>query len=184
MPLFVPQKMVYPSAGRRVTCSAATELSPPGRFSTTTGWPSCSASAAPTIRVVGSAEPPGGKPTIKRMGLEGYGCASALLAARTASAAAKSLMPHCSRDRFTRKPCIYDQAPAKPHGHAGRRDLRQGARARRGAQPEPFALHRRALAPRAAPRRRIRIGLSHVARGQAFRAQGVRRALSEKGGAP
>src|SRR5688572_3865837 len=42
-----------------------------------TGWPICSESAWPMMRVVGSAEPPGGKPTTRRMGLFGY-CASAL----------------------------------------------------------------------------------------------------------
>src|SRR6267378_8031121 len=56
----------------RVIISAAIALSAPGRFSTTTGEPSCCASAAPMMRVVGSAEPPGGKPTMKRIGFEGY----------------------------------------------------------------------------------------------------------------
>src|SRR5262245_43045970 len=60
-------------------------LSPPGRFSTTTGWPSCSASGAARARAVGSAEPPGGKPTTKRIGLFGY-CAAALPANRRSAA--------------------------------------------------------------------------------------------------
>src|SRR3954469_19351767 len=47
-------------------------LSPPGRFSITTDWLSCSSSAAPSRRAVGSAEPPGGKPTMKRLGFAGY----------------------------------------------------------------------------------------------------------------
>src|SRR5688572_33411615 len=63
-------------------------LSPPGRFSTTTGWPSCSASAAATMRVVGSAEPPGGKPTMKRSGLAGYWACAAHAARDNTSATA------------------------------------------------------------------------------------------------
>src|SRR5262249_39325238 len=55
----------------RVICSAASALSAPGRLSTITGWPICSDSAWPMMRVVGSAEPPGGKPTTKRIGFAG-----------------------------------------------------------------------------------------------------------------
>jgi hypothetical protein len=60
----------------RVICSAASALSAPGRLSTMTGCPIWSESAWPMMRVVGSAEPPGGKPTMKRIGFAGY-CAKA-----------------------------------------------------------------------------------------------------------
>src|SRR5207247_10869950 len=76
----------------RVISSAASELSPPGRFSTTAGCPSCSASAAPMMRVVGSAEPPGGKPTIKRIGLFGYCADAAPLSSRTNASAQLAIL--------------------------------------------------------------------------------------------
>src|SRR6185295_5662246 len=63
--------------------------SAPALFSTTIGWPRRSASAAPTVRPIGSAEPPGGKPMIRRTGLFGY-CAAALPA--TSSSAARNVL--------------------------------------------------------------------------------------------
>src|SRR6185369_12860473 len=46
---------------------------PPARLSTTTCWPRRSASFCPNARETMSVTPPGAKPTIKRMGLFGYG---------------------------------------------------------------------------------------------------------------
>src|SRR5258708_31373595 len=75
----------------RISASAAIALSAPGRFSTPTGWPSCCESAAPMMRVVGSAEPPGGKPTMKRIGLLGY-CAGAGPEASSRAGASRSAL--------------------------------------------------------------------------------------------
>src|SRR3954467_2450980 len=75
----------------RVTCSAASALSAPGRFSTMPGWPSCSESAWPMMRVVGSVEPPGGKPTMKRIGFAGYWASALLDTAKNSSATESSL---------------------------------------------------------------------------------------------
>jgi hypothetical protein len=46
----------------------------PGRFSTTTGWPSVSWSFAPSARPIWSAAPPGGKFTTMRSDLAGKVC--------------------------------------------------------------------------------------------------------------
>jgi len=43
----------------------------PARFSTTTGWPSFSLMRGAMAREMRSALPPGGKLTMKRIGLEG-----------------------------------------------------------------------------------------------------------------
>jgi hypothetical protein len=43
----------------------------PGRFSTTTCWPSRSDSHGPTMRATVSAPPPAGKPMIQRTGRDG-----------------------------------------------------------------------------------------------------------------
>src|SRR5512134_2785801 len=48
---------------------------PPGRFSTTTGWPHASVSLGPIRRAWMSAGPPGANGTIKRIGFAGYCCA-------------------------------------------------------------------------------------------------------------
>src|ERR1043166_404427 len=72
----------------RVICSAARALSAPGRLSTMTGWPIWSESAWPIMRVVGSAEPPGGKPTMNRMGFAGYCAKPSVEAAVSSSASA------------------------------------------------------------------------------------------------
>src|SRR3954466_5002810 len=100
----------------RTSCSAASALSAPGRFSTTTGWASCSESAWPMMRVVGSAEPPGGNPTIKRMGFDGY-CASAVpIEHNNTTAADRSFFMVLSSAAILR----LTYAPPRP---SGRRDL-------------------------------------------------------------
>ena len=59
--------------GLRVTvASAAVMLLFPGRFSTTTGWPSFSSICLPTTRATMSALEPGPKPTRMRIGRVGY----------------------------------------------------------------------------------------------------------------
>src|SRR5678816_3399038 len=49
----------------------------PGRLSMTMVWPSCSASLRPSMRAAISVPPLGAKPTITRIDLLGYACASA-----------------------------------------------------------------------------------------------------------
>src|ERR1043165_2562072 len=78
--LFEANMRVWPWGALRVICSAARALSAPGRLSTMTGWPIWSESAWPIMRVVGSAAPPGGKPTMKRLDFAGH-CATAALEA-------------------------------------------------------------------------------------------------------
>src|SRR5712664_530322 len=51
----------------------------PGLFSITIGWPITGASSFCTMRAATSVNPPGPKGTMILMGLEGYGCASALV---------------------------------------------------------------------------------------------------------
>jgi hypothetical protein len=53
------------------TACAARLLPAPGRFSTTTGWPTRSDSHVAMIRETASAPPPGGNPTIQRSGRAG-----------------------------------------------------------------------------------------------------------------
>ena len=48
----------------------------PGRLSTTTAYPSCSVSFWLTSRATILEPPPGGKGSMSRIGLSGYGCAS------------------------------------------------------------------------------------------------------------
>ena len=45
---------------------------PPGLFSTMTGWPRLSDSFWPNARAMMSLPPPAAKPTIRRIGLDGY----------------------------------------------------------------------------------------------------------------
>src|SRR3954468_12051215 len=64
--LLLPRSQVLPSGGLFATTSAARLPPAPGRFSTTTGWPSVSESFAPRARARMSLGPPGVKPTTKR----------------------------------------------------------------------------------------------------------------------
>src|SRR5262245_10639888 len=57
----------------------------PGRFSTTTGWPSCVCSRSPSARAMTSVALPGVKATMMRSGLEGQACAAAGPAAASSS---------------------------------------------------------------------------------------------------
>src|SRR5262245_36628731 len=76
--------MVWPSGAALTAASAPIMPAAPGRFSTTTGWPSCAlrlgASARPTL----SRSPPGGKGTIIFSGLVGNSaaCATAIHASQ------------------------------------------------------------------------------------------------------
>ena len=62
---------LWPSGTARATTSAAMTPDAPGRFSTTTGWPSDSVSFCATMRARMSFAPPGGKPTSMRSGFDG-----------------------------------------------------------------------------------------------------------------
>src|SRR5437870_5270213 len=61
----------------------------PGRFSTTSGWPSAAASLSATGRAMVSVADPGVKGTMMRIGLAGKGCADAAQAAKRARLAAR-----------------------------------------------------------------------------------------------
>jgi hypothetical protein len=56
----VVSRIVWPSAGDFATSSVAGMVLPPGRFSTTTGWPHCGASRSASWRAMMSMPPPGG----------------------------------------------------------------------------------------------------------------------------
>src|SRR5262245_31167265 len=71
MAVLVPKKSVYPSGGDLRTASAAITPSPPGRASTTTGWPSPCPSACDQVLADSSAAPLGGNGTIRRTGFDG-----------------------------------------------------------------------------------------------------------------
>jgi hypothetical protein len=58
-------------AGWLCTYCVATMVFAPALFSTTTGWPSFSVSAAAASRAAASEPPPGGKPTMSLIGLAG-----------------------------------------------------------------------------------------------------------------
>jgi hypothetical protein len=75
--------------------------SPPGLVSTTTGWPSSCASGCVKMRAPSSAAPPGGKGTMKRIGLLGY-CAAAAAddSARTTPSTKRLPMVTPPRRRF------------------------------------------------------------------------------------
>ncbi len=66
----------------------------PGRFSTTTLWPSSAASLPATRRVPTSVELPGGKPTRTRMGWEGYLSCAPAAAGTHADAATQNAASH------------------------------------------------------------------------------------------
>src|SRR5688572_16084020 len=61
----------------------------PPRFSITTGWPSASAARGPNSRTYASI-PPGGEPTIRRMGLAGNACPAASAGTSAAAAAQRA----------------------------------------------------------------------------------------------
>src|SRR6267143_4225665 len=86
---------VWPSGGDFASASFASSPAPPGRFSTTTGWPRRSESFCPRRRLTRSLPEPGGEPTRKRTGLTGYVCeivSPAASAAKTASIVAVNSM--------------------------------------------------------------------------------------------
>src|SRR5262245_12425137 len=68
---------VWPSGSALATTSAPMFPPAPGRFSTTTGWPSVLASSSPTARARTSTSPPAGNGAIMRMGFVGQVCAAA-----------------------------------------------------------------------------------------------------------
>ena len=63
--------IVVPSGADFATASTPIMPPAPARFSTTTGWPSLSLMRGAMAREMRSALPPGGKLTMKRIGLEG-----------------------------------------------------------------------------------------------------------------
>ena len=66
-----PGSSVWPSGVARAAASAAMLPPAPGRFSTTTGWPSRSPAPGRPARAVTSVLPPAAKPTIRRIGRSG-----------------------------------------------------------------------------------------------------------------
>ena len=80
--------MVWPSGSALATCRPAMAPAAPGRFSTTTLWPSDWESLSANRRAITSTPPPGGKPTTSRSGRDGYGLVCALAAQGTASISA------------------------------------------------------------------------------------------------
>ena len=59
----------------------------PGRFSTSTGWPSFAASPLERPRTSGSTAPPAGKGTTMRIGFEGHASWARAAGARTSAQA-------------------------------------------------------------------------------------------------
>jgi hypothetical protein len=96
MSVCVVMSSVWPSGALRATSSPAIWLLAPGRFSTTTDWPSESPRLGARSRAMMSVAPPGAKPTSIRTGLTGYfgACAS------TAPPTARHNAPAIQRNRF------------------------------------------------------------------------------------
>jgi enoyl-CoA hydratase/carnithine racemase len=85
---FVASSSVCPSAGALSTAFTPMTPLPPGRFSTTTGWPAAPVTCRLTSRAVMSAEPPGPKGATIFSGRVGKPCAAAGIAAPSGRAAA------------------------------------------------------------------------------------------------
>ena len=71
-------RTVWPSAGARATTSVPMIVLAPGRFSTTTLWPSALLSGCDSARATTSFDPPAGNGTTSRTTLDGKGCAAAV----------------------------------------------------------------------------------------------------------
>src|SRR5450631_1922663 len=72
----LPRTSVYPSGAALAAISIAKLPAAPGRFSTIAGWPSTSASFAPTSLPRKSPPLPAANGTMRRMGRLGYGIVS------------------------------------------------------------------------------------------------------------
>ena len=83
----LPMTKLYPSAGRRAAYSMPIDPAAPGFDSMMTCWPQSSESFCPSTRPIRSDDPPGGYVTISRTGFDGYVCAAAPAAHRTAAIA-------------------------------------------------------------------------------------------------
>src|SRR5713101_6664704 len=95
--LSCPRSSVYPSGAALATSSLERLPLEPGRFSTTTGWPSASPSRGETTRAIVSVAPPGGLGTNRRIGRLGY-CAQAAAEHRDRRSAATT--PEGRRKQF------------------------------------------------------------------------------------
>src|SRR6266568_5646885 len=82
-----PAAIVYPSGAAFATKSRPSMPLAPGRFSTSTGWPSRSVIFGPMRRDMMSVVLPGGNGTTILIGFEGQDCASAAAANPRANAA-------------------------------------------------------------------------------------------------
>jgi hypothetical protein len=82
--------MVWPSGSVCATPCVAISPFAPGRFSTTTGWPSRSAIFGAINRARMSMPPPGGKPMTMRSGREGKAPCAIVPRAMSGAAAAPS----------------------------------------------------------------------------------------------
>ena len=67
----LPSSSVYPSGADLATNSEPMMAEAPARFSTTTGWPICSASRCASVLPMMSALPPGGNGTTSLIGFAG-----------------------------------------------------------------------------------------------------------------
>src|SRR5204862_1356062 len=118
----VASATVYPSGGDFARRSVPIAAPAPAMFSTTTGWPSSSASFAATGRDNESVGPPGGKGTIHFSGLDGY-CPNADVA--TTSRTKRNLCIHASgfgideiERRFAGEHAQHLLGGADPHARA------------------------------------------------------------------
>src|SRR5204862_1186240 len=115
-----------------------------------TPWPSARVSGSLIVRAMMSAAPPGAKPTTRRIGLVGYGCAEAAHAASRAIRAASALI--C--DSFSSKPPL----PAAVVLHV----LEAPAPARGDAEIELLDVLVRAQELQGRDRKSTRLNSSHV----------------------
>src|SRR6266853_1570738 len=101
-----PRSSVYPSGAAFAASSLERFPFEPGRFSTTTGWPSASPSLGASTRAIVSVAPPGGLGTSRRTGRVGY-CAEAAAASRAKRNAAAIRGSARSGTRFGFMPAAF-----------------------------------------------------------------------------
>ncbi len=94
--------MSCPSLAPRLNASMAMKPLPPGRFSTTTGWPQARESLSATRRATPSGPPPTGNGVMMRTGLVGKAgcCADAAAGSSAAVASANAARPAVRRVVF------------------------------------------------------------------------------------
>src|SRR6478735_7664270 len=93
--------MSVPSLAPRLKASMAMKPLPPGRFSTTTGWPQARESLSATRRATPSGPPPTGNGVMMRTGLVGNCCAKAPIGSAAAVSAPAARARFVSERRVT-----------------------------------------------------------------------------------